>query len=130
IAHFQARDVGGGFNEDHALGGLAHRPFDLRMTAVADHDDFAARRAHLRDLDVHLGDERTGRVEYAQTPRLGLAAHGLRDPVGAEDHRAARGNLAESLDEHGAFALQVLDDVFVVHDLAADVHRSAADPAR
>ena len=100
------------------------------MAAVADHDDFAARGAHLRDFDVHLGDERTGRVEHAQTPCLGLAAHGLRDAVGAEDHGAARGNLAKRLDEHGAFALQVLDHVFVVHDLVADVDRRAVDRER
>src|SRR5207247_8756592 len=85
----------------------------------------AAGRAHLRDLDVHLGDERTCRVEYAQSTRVGLAAHRLRDPMGAEDHRAARRDFGQLLDEHGALALQVLDDVPVVHDLVPDVARRA-----
>src|SRR5262245_63087753 len=40
------------------------------LPILPDHDDLAAGGAHLRDLDVHLGDERTGRIEHPEAPRL------------------------------------------------------------
>ena len=58
-------DVGDRFDQVDAAVALPHRAFDLGMSRMADHHDLAAVRAHLRDFDVHLGHERTRRVEHA-----------------------------------------------------------------
>ena len=51
-------------------------------------------------------------------------AHLRRHPMGGEDDPRAVRHLVELLDEDGTAALEVLDDVRVVHDLAAHVDRS------
>ena len=104
---------------------LAHRALDLGMALVADHDEVVAFLVQLGDLDVDLGDERTGRVEDAEAARRGLLAHRLRDAVRAEDQRGARRHVVEVLDEDRALGLQVVDDVGVVDDLVAHVDRRA-----
>ena len=82
--------------------------------------------AHLRDLDVHLGDQRAGRVEHAQAARVGLRAHRLRHAVRGEDDGARpRGTSSSSSTNTAPFALQVVDDEPVVHDLVAHVDRRA-----
>src|SRR5262249_7142449 len=68
--------------------------------------------------------------EHAQPPLLRLGANRLRYSVGAEDDGAASGDLGELLDEHRALALQVVDDVLVVHDLVAHVDRGAVHRER
>ena len=92
---------------------------------MADHHDLAPRLAHLRHLDVHLGDQRTGRVEHLEPARLGVGAHRLRHAVRGEDDGASRRDLVELLDEHRALLAQVVDDELVVHDLVAHVDRRA-----
>src|SRR5690606_26251123 len=88
---------------------------------VADHDDLAAGGAHARDLDVHLGDQRAGGVEYLQAARLGFLAHGLGHAMGREHDDGAGGSLVELVDEDGALGAQVFDDVAVVDDFMAHV---------
>ena len=65
VADGKRRDVGRRFDEMDATVALAHRALDLGMARVTDHHDLASVLAHLGDLDMDLGDERTGRVEHA-----------------------------------------------------------------
>ena len=53
--------------------------------------------------------------------KRGLVLDRLRDPVRAEDHGGAVGDLLELLDEHRALLAQVLDHPAVVHHLVAHV---------
>ncbi len=119
----EALDVRDRLDEMHAAVALAHRALDLGVAGVADHHDLAPLLAHLRDLDVDLRHQRTGRVEHGEPPRHGVGLHGLRHAVRREhDGRAAR-HLVELVDEHRALPLQVLDDGPVVDDLVAHVDR-------
>ena len=76
-------------------------------------------------LAVHLGDQRTRRVEHAQAARPRVVLDRLRDAVRAEDRDRAGGHFREMLDEPRTFGAQALDDVAVVHDLVAHVDRRA-----
>ena len=107
------------------LGRLAGGALDLFVALVADEEDLevVAREAHR--LAVHLGDERAGRVDGLQSP-IGCRVHdGRRDPVRAEHDVRALGHLVDLLDEDRALALELGDDVDVVHDLLAHVDRRA-----
>jgi hypothetical protein len=92
---------------------------------VADQDHVAALARVARDLHVHLGHQRAGRVEHAQAASARLRLHRLGDPVRAEDHGGVGRDLVELLDEHGAEAAQAVHHEPVVHDLVAHVDRRA-----
>ena len=104
---------------------LPHRAFDFRMSGMADQHHVAAGAALARDFQVHLGHQRTGRVEHLQPATRGLAAHRLRHAVRAEDDRRAVGHFVEFLDEDRAAVLELVDHVAVVHDFVAHVDRRA-----
>ena len=92
---------------------------------MADQEDIAARATMAQHLDVHLGHQRTGCVEYFQAAFGSLAAHGLRNAMRAENDRATRRNFVEFLDENRAALAQVLDHETIVHDFMAHVDRGA-----
>ena len=105
---------------------LAHRPLDLGVALVADHDELVAFAGAASDLDVDLRDQRASRVEDLEAAPRGVGcAHRLADAVRAEHHRRARRHLVELLDEDRALRPQVGDDVLVVDDLVAHVDRCA-----
>ena len=112
-------------DEMHAFARLPHRALDFRMALVADHHDVEAFLAHLRDFDMHFGDERTGGVVHAQATRLGFRADRLRNAVRAENDRVAGRHFLELLDEDRALLAQILDDIGVVDDFVAHVDRRA-----
>src|SRR5690349_237828 len=97
------------------------------MAAMPDHDDLAALLAHLRNLHVHLGYQRTGRVEDAQSPRLRVVAHCLRDAMRAEYDRTPGGYLGQVLHEHRTLSSKIFDYIAVVHDLMPHIDRGAVD---
>src|SRR5690606_14719449 len=99
------------------------RALDLGVAGVADQHHVATGAAMARDLEVHLGHQRAGRVEHLQSAPLRLLAHRARDAVGAEDHGAAVGHLVELFDEDRPAALEVLDHEAVVHHLVPHVDR-------
>src|SRR6266576_55671 len=109
----------------HAASDSAHRAFDLRMAGMPDQDDLAALIGVALPLDMHLGDERTGRVDDRKAalprPLLDLA----RDPMSAEDRHRARRDLVDLVDELRPFGAQPLDDMAVMHDLVPDIDRRA-----
>jgi len=79
---------------------------------------------------MHLGHQRAGRVEHRQAARFGLAAHRLRHAMRAENQDAAGRHIGQLLDEHRAFAAQVIHHEFVVHHLVAHVNRRAVQRQR
>ena len=101
-------------------------PDDLVVVGVADQDDRVALARVADRLEVHLGDERAGRVDHAQPAPLGLLAHRRRDAVGAEDHGGVVGHLVQLVDEVRALGAQRLHHVAVVDDLLAHVDRRGA----
>ena len=104
---------------------LADRALDFRVAGMADQDQSAAARDVPLALDVHLGNQRAGRVEHRQAARLGLIDDRLCDAMGTENrHRAVR-DFVQLLDEHRALALERLDHMTVVDDLVTHVDRRA-----
>ena len=101
----------------------AHRADDFRMALMADQDDLEALFGIALAFLVHLGDQRTGRVEHRQ----GAVGRGildrLGDAVGAEDGDRAVGDLVQLLDEPGALGGEFLHDPLVVDDLVAHIDR-------
>ena len=92
---------------------------------MADQDHLAPFARVARHFHVHLGHERTGRVEHLQTAPPRLVLHRARDAVRAENHRRVVRHFVQLFDEHRAEAAQPLDDVAVVHDLVTHVDRRA-----
>ena len=120
------------FHQIHARrpGDLAHGAFHFGVALVAYHHDFLALLAHARHFDMHLGHQRTGGVEHGQPARLGLVAHRLRNPVGAEDKDAAGRHVGKFFDEHRALGLEAIHHEFVVHHFVAHVDRRAMQRQR
>ena len=119
--------VGDRLDEDGRVRRLAGRSLDLLVSGVADqHDRVAALRVALR-LRVHLRHERARRVDRRQLALERLDPHGRGDAVRGEDDRRALGHLRDRVDEDGAALLELADDVHVVDDLLADVHRLAVE---
>ncbi len=80
---------------------------------------------------MHFAHQRARRVHNAQAPRVGLTLHrGGHAVRGEHDRNAGFGggirNLIEFLDEHGATPGELFDDMLVVHDLPAHIHRRQA----
>jgi hypothetical protein len=114
------------FDQERAgdLGAVVepHRADDFRMVAVPDHNHGPATPRVRGDFQVHLGHERTRRIQEPQAARPGLFVDRRRHAVRAEhDHRAWR-DVAELFDEDRAHAAQPFDDVVVVDDFVPDVH--------
>jgi hypothetical protein len=93
---------------------------------MADQHDLVAAAMMEDSLLVHLGDERTCRIEEKQVLAGRARAHVLRHPMRGEHHRSGRvRDLVKLLDEDGALVFQALHDVAVMHDLVADIDRRA-----
>jgi len=95
------------------------------MPLVANHDYFASLPAHLGDFNMHLGHQRTGGVEHAQTARLSVASNRLRHAMRAENQRRACRHFVEILDEHCALLAQIVDHEFVVDDFVPYINGRA-----
>jgi hypothetical protein len=99
---------------------------------MADQQDLAAALEVDRRLAMDLGHQRAGRVQGEEIARLGLGRNRFRHAMGRKYHRCIGivGDLGQFLDENGALGLQAVDDVFIVHDLVADIDRGAIDGER
>jgi hypothetical protein len=101
-------------------------PSTSGMAGVADHHDLAPVLAHLRDLDVHLGDRAGTSRRTRCKPRASASGRDrFRHAVGGEHDVAPLGTSCQLLDEDCALGLQIVDDELVVHDLVAHVDRRA-----
>src|SRR5262249_30516731 len=116
-------DVGFALHQDDWARDLAHRALDLGMAGMSDQDELAALPDVALALVVHLGHQRTGRVEHRQIARGGLLLDALGEAVGAEDGHRVGGNFGQILDEPRTLRLEVLHDMLVMDDLVADIDR-------
>jgi hypothetical protein len=116
-------DIGFGLHQGHGIGNLAHCAFDLRMSGMTDENEPAPLRHIALALIVHLGDQRTGRVQDGKLPRSRLLLDAFGHAVGTEDGDRVRRDLGQILDKMRAFCLEALDDMLVVDDFMADIDR-------
>jgi hypothetical protein len=91
------------------------------VSGVSDQDDRVAVRRIAPRLDVHLRDERAGRVDRPEPARGRVPVDGRGDAVRREDDGRALRRLLLALDEDRAALLELAHDVGVVDDLLADV---------
>ena len=117
-------------DQQHAAGRDAERALDLLVARVADQDHAAVLARIALDLEMHLGDQRAGGVDHAQTPVVRALPFAGRDAVRAEDHALALGHFGEVFDENRAFLDQRFEHEAVVHDLMAHVERTAIGAER
>ena len=109
-------------HEDRASGRLAHRPDDLLVAVVADQHDRVPVGGVAARLDVHLRDERAGRVDRVQASRA--AAFARTDgatPCAEKTTVAPSGTSRSSSTKIAPRRLEVAHDVGVVDDLLAHV---------
>jgi hypothetical protein len=107
--------------DEAAVSALAHGSLHLRVTPVPDEDHVEARLAVSRHLQVYLGHQGAGGIEYRELAPLGLLPHPFGDPVRAEDQCGAGGYLIHLVDEDGAAALEAVDHEAVVDHLVTHV---------
>jgi len=126
----EVRGVGGGealgildrLDQRHrAFRDLAERADHLGMPGMADEHDVPPLRDQPLGLAVHLGYQRTGRIEIFETTRLRVERYRFGNAVRREHDRRIVGHLAQILDEHRALRLERVDDELVVDDLVTDI---------
>ncbi|CAB4987566.1 unannotated protein [freshwater metagenome] len=100
------------------------------MTLVADEDDLVPLVRESPGLGMNLGDKRAGCVDGLQSALSGLGMDGGRDAMSGEDDGCPLGDLLDLVDENRASGLKGGNDVLVVNDLLADVHRCAVEIER
>ncbi len=107
-------------------GRLPRRAVDLLVTGVADEQDVVVVGGEPDRLLVHLRHERAGRVDRPQRRRCAACSWTAgATPCAEKMTSAALGHLVGLVDEDRAATFEGLDDVLVVDDLLADVHRRA-----
>ena len=92
---------------------------------MSDEQDRVTSSREAPHLGVDFRDERAGRVDGVQRAIDGLSADFGRDAMRREHDPSARGHLVEFLDEDRSLAREIVDDMSIVHDLAAHIHRWA-----
>ncbi len=92
---------------------------------MADQNELAALADIALALVMHLGDQRAGRVQDRQRAGGGFFLDAFGDPMGAENGDRIRRHFGQVLDEAGAFGLEALHHMLIVHDLVAHIDRRA-----
>ncbi len=112
----------------HGVGSDSHRADCFLVALMADVDDAVALAGAHAHLVMHLGDERTDRVDdvAARLARLGDDLRGR--AVRGQHQRRALGHLAHIVDEDHAESGEPIDDQLVVDDLVVAVHRRLEGP--
>ena len=64
VFYFELLHVIDGFDQIHTGITLPHRAFNFRMSLMPNHDDLAIFISHFGHLDMHLGHQWAGRIEY------------------------------------------------------------------
>ena len=109
---------------------LPDRAFNFGVVLVADQHDVVAVAGVTPSFRVHLGHQRTGRVDRTQPPRRRVLLDLRRHPVSAENGYLPPWNLLDLLHESHALRLQILHDPPIVNNLMPDVHRWPELPQR
>ena len=94
---------------------------------MADENALTTIAAVLGHFDVHLGDQRAGRVEHLQATASGFLAHGLGHAVGAEDDDDVVRHLVQLFNEDGPTIAQVFYHELVMHHFVTHIDRRAED---
>ena len=98
---------------------------------MADEEDLEALAMMQFGLAMDLGNQWAGSIDREDFARFSICQNRLGHAMRGKDHRPCRiGHLIELLDENRTLGLQPLDDIFVMHDLVADIDRRAMDPER
>jgi hypothetical protein len=95
------------------------------VAGVPDQHDRVAAGSEPARFGMNLCHERAGRVDHVQAAAAGLGTYRRRYSVRGEHHGGAFGHLVQFSDEHHAATGKLPDDVRVMDDLLADVHRGA-----
>ena len=77
LGNVERRDVLFRLHQEHRAGNLPHGALDFRMPGMPDQNDGAALPGVAAAVVVHLGDQRTGRIDHAQPTRYRFALHVL-----------------------------------------------------
>src|SRR6185312_13264369 len=110
-------------HQHHLRGRFAERADDFVMVLVADQDDRVAFARELDGFEMHLRDQRTGRVDDGEAPFLALLANFRGNAVRAEDGAGAGRDFLKLFHKYRAEVAKLVDDVFVVDNFLADVNR-------
>jgi len=102
---------------------LAHSAFDFRVAGMANQDALTAVTAVARHFDMHLGDQRAGRIEHFKAAPRSLCPHSLGNAMGTEDDDDVVRHLIQFFDKDCATGAQVFNDKFVVHHFVANIDR-------
>ena len=108
-----------------ALGQLSHRADGLGVAGMADHHDLEPVLMVAFGLDMDLRDQRAGGIDIEHLPRGGRVRHGFRHAMSGKDHRPVGRAVVQLLDKDRAPGREVIDHVFVMHDLVAHIDRRA-----
>ena len=116
------------FDQMHMLRGLLNHADRLIVPLMADIDDFEALPNETQHFAMHLAHQRAGGVDHMHAAGRGLGLDRRGHTVRGKNNRNARRsglirNFAELLHEHRTLSRQLLDHMFVMHDLTTHVHR-------
>ena len=112
------------------LWNFTQRADHFVVVAVPDQYDAEAVAREPHRFQMHLGDQRTGGVDDVQIARLCLAPYRRRNAVGAENRPRPGGHFIKFFYKDRTGGTQLFHHMLVVHDLFADVHRSAVQIER
>ena len=88
--HIQPGDIPNCFHQIYmptmTVVELTHGTFHFRMTGMADQNAFLAGLAETRNLQVHLGHQRTSGIKHFQTALLSFFLHHAGHPMSTEYH--------------------------------------------
>src|SRR5580693_2763376 len=130
ILELELLDILLALDEHDLVGRLAHRPFHLLVPVVPDQHHRVALLGEADGLAVDLRDERAGGVDRVQAARSRARAHAGGDAMCGEHAHGVLRHFGLLLDEDRPAFAQLSDDVLVVHDLLAHVHRRSVDRER
>lgn len=77
-----------------------------------------------RDLHMHFGDQRAGRIKYLKTPALGFGLDSLADTVGTENDGRIVRNFVQLFNKDRPAIAQTIHDIAVMDDLVAHINRA------
>ena len=126
VFDFEFGNISDRFHQKHFPGfELPHRSFDLDMTFMPDHDDFAVQGIEAGNFLMHFRNQRASRIKYPETTFRRFLLHCLRYAVCRINQRRALRYFRQIIDKHRTFFAQVIDDKLVMDDFMTHINRCA-----
>jgi hypothetical protein len=91
------------------------------VVAVAYQNQRIALLRKLDSFNVYLGDERAGGVNDFEVTALAALADCRRDAMRGVDHALTVWDIVDFMDENCAFFRQLIDNISIMNDLAANI---------